>query len=159
MNFFDDLSFPKKIIIFVESEFMINVENLTKKEFETFTNLMNKLRSTPKVTSDNPLIDEILVEFSFSKVEEVINALDWKWSPEAEVPTIQRLKTSAKSLLEDACDLRLNEYRNSHYDVGISASSGGFKATAYCDESLTKIEALKLEFIVAEWTASVNNPF
>jgi hypothetical protein len=73
--------------------------------------------------------------------------------------TIQRLKTSAKSLLEDACDLRLNEYRNSHYDVGISASSGGFKATAYCDENLTKIEALKLEFIVAEWTASVNNPF
>ena len=49
------------------------------------------------------LIDEILDQFDFEKVKEVMDALDWKWAmgPEPHVPDIPELRKKARKLLWD----------------------------------------------------------
>tara|TARA_R110000868_G_scaffold153267_3_gene378628 strand:+ start:1698 stop:2015 length:318 start_codon:yes stop_codon:yes gene_type:complete len=55
----------------------------------------------------NDEIDYILETFNFDRVHVAMTALDWKWSKQniqpSAVPTIARLKLTAKMLLETAC--------------------------------------------------------
>jgi hypothetical protein len=61
------------------------------------------------------------------------------------------LKTEAIRLLKDAAKLRLGNLSDEHWELGITCSTGGLQATAYCDEDKNKITSLELKFIVEEW--------
>ena len=62
----------------------MNIKNLTNQEVEQLQMVLNKLnpQSTEHVW-DNPvdkMIDEIMDEFDFNRIEAVMEFLDWKWS-------------------------------------------------------------------------------
>ena len=135
----------------------MNIENLNKEELEQLQQLLNKMnptQPTPKVYFDptNKMIDDIMEEFDFDKVQRVMNCLGWTWvSTGMMLPSISELKKVARTLLLTAAKLRLDEYKDEHWEQGIINGTGGFVATAFCNETKTEIESLKLEFVVEEW--------
>jgi hypothetical protein len=133
---------------------MLNIENLTLEEVKTLQTLLNKISGTPvkqKLTVED-MIDEIMEEFDFARVRKAMVALDWKWGgSDYRIPNIDELREAAEERLRDAVELRLGGYRDEHHEVGIISATGGFKATAFCNETKTKITGLKLEFIVTDW--------
>ena len=132
----------------------MNIENLTPEEVKTLQTLLNKLGGTPvkqKLTVED-MIDEIMEEFNFSKVESVMYHLNWKWASEYKrTPNIDELRERAQELLESAAKSRLGDFIEQHHELGIINATGGFKATAWCNEAKTEITGLRLEFIVADW--------
>jgi hypothetical protein len=135
---------------------MLNIENLTPEEVKTLQTLLNKISDTPvkqKLTVED-MIKEIMEEFDFARVRKAMVALDWKWgtlNDSVGIPNIDELKEEAEQRLIDAVELRLGGYRDEHHEVGIISATGGFKATAWCNETKTKITGLDLEFIVTNW--------
>ena len=132
----------------------MNIENLTPEEVKTLQTLLNKLGGTPvkqKLTVED-MIGEIMEEFNFGKVESVMFHLNWRWASEYNrTPNIDELRERAQELLESAAKSRLGDYIGEHHEVGIISATGGFKATAWCNEARTEITGLRLEFIVADW--------
>ena len=97
------------------------------------------------------MLMEILEEFDFDKVERVMTALDWKWaSAEADVPSIFKLKDTARYLLIHVYNMRQGEYKDTHHEVPVTCGTGGFRATALSNEDGV-VDFLKLEFIITEW--------
>jgi hypothetical protein len=92
--------------------------------------------------------------FDFIKVQTAMEALDWQWAGKG-VPSIKQLKETAVYLLKGAAELRLGDYLESHWEQGIINSTGGFQATAFCDEAKTKVVALDLKFVLADWDSEV----
>lgn len=135
----------------------MNIKNLNKEELEQLQTLLNKMnpsQPTEKVYLDpiNKMIDDIMTEFDFDKVHQVMNCLDWKWASSGHTaPPISELKKVARTLLLSAAKLRLDEYKDEYWEQGIISGTGGFTATAFCDETKTEITILKLEFVVEEW--------
>jgi hypothetical protein len=133
---------------------MLNIENLTSEEVKTLQTLLNKISGTPvkqKLTVED-MIDEIMEEFNFGKVESVMYHLNWRWAGEYNrTPNIDELRERAQELLESAAKSRLGDYIDEHHELGIISATGGFNATAWCNEAKTEITGLKLEFIVADW--------
>ena len=135
----------------------MNIENLNKEELEQLQQLLNKMnptQPTPKIYFDstNRLVDDIMEEFDFDKVQRVMNCLGWTWvNTGMMLPSISELKKVARTLLLTAAKLRLDEYKDEHWEQGIINGTGGFVATAFCNETKTEIESLKLEFVVEEW--------
>jgi hypothetical protein len=98
------------------------------------------------------MIDEIMDEFNFARVHKAMVALDWKWaSSKSYIPSMDDLRETAESLLRGAAESRLGDYKGEHWELGIVNGTGGFQATAYCDEDKTKIIALDLSFVVTSW--------
>lgn len=132
----------------------MNIENLTPEEVKTLRILLNKISGTPvkqKLTVED-MIDEIIYEFNFDKVESIMFHLNWKWGgSDCRTPHIDELRETAERLLGGAAESRLGAYIDEHHKVGITNSTGGFKATAWCNEAKTEITGLKLEFIVTNW--------
>lgn len=132
----------------------MNIENLTSEEVKTLQTLLNKISGTPvkqKLTVED-MIDEIMEEFDFGRVESVMLYLNWKWGMSTyRTPQIDELKETAEQLLRNVAELRLGTYIDEHYKVVIFSAAGGFKATAWCNEAKTEITGLKLEFIVDSW--------
>jgi hypothetical protein len=132
----------------------INIENLTPEEVKTLQTLLNKISDTPvkqKLTVED-MIDEIIEEFDFGKVESVMYHLNWRWAGEYNrTPNIDELRERAQELLESAAQSRLGNFIDTHHEVGIINATGGFKATAWCNEAKTEITGLRLEFIVDSW--------
>jgi hypothetical protein len=132
----------------------MNIENLTSEEVETLQTLLNKISDTSvkqKLTVED-MIDEIMEEFDFARVRKAMVALDWKWGgSDYRIPNIDELREAAERLLRGAAESRLGGYRDEHHEVGIISATGGFKATAWCNEAKTEIAGLKLEFIVTDW--------
>lgn len=81
--------------------------------------------------------EEILNEFDFNKVKQVMDYLEWTWYDTDGVPNIKEMKNSCWRLFEHV----LSRYLNSKSKCIIS--SGGFKITLFK-------EYILLEFIVAE---------
>ena len=141
----------------------MNTENLNPKELETLRILLNKMAGEPKtqVYFDpiNQMIDDIMDEFDFTQVCNVMDYLNWKWAGDngLERVTVDMLKKTAKRLLRDAAESRLRKFKNEHWEQGIIHSTGGFQAMAFCDEDKTRIVALDLKFILTEWDAEVEN--
>ena len=131
----------------------MNVHNLGWEEMESLYDLLGKVLNKNKVEK-NPLdkmINEILDEFNFAQVLKTMEALDWKWATAKSgygIPDMDELRATAERLLRDAADARLNDYKGTHWELGIINGTGGFQATAWCDEDKTKITALDLSFIV-----------
>ena len=68
------------------------------------------------------LIDYIMDNFNFGDVYKTMNALDWKWGVSANIPTMAELRQTARRLLEDVSQEKVEwEF----------ISSGGFTAWKY----------------------------
>ena len=141
----------------------MNIENLNSIELETLRTLLNKMAGvpTPKVYLDpvNKMIDDIMDEFDFNRVETVMEFMDWKWAGDngLEYVTVDMLKKTAKRLLRDAAESRLGRFKNEHWEQGIICGTGGFQAMAFCDEDKTKITGLDLKFVLEEWDARIED--
>ena len=106
---------------------------------------------TKKLTIEQfeSLMDEVIDEFNFEKVERIMRDLDWKWSKgaiehgEYYQPTVVELKRTARRLLRVA-------FREEE-----TIESGGFQARYVPplaeDESEENVPYLRLGFLV-EWS-------
>lgn len=94
------------------------------------------------ILSKEKHIECILENFDFVKVYNVMYNLGWTWYDSDNTPTINRLKESAKKLLEDV-------YNYDTDDV-YYLSSGGFKATK-------KDNFLELEFVIEDTESDILN--
>lgn len=139
----------------------MNTENLNTQELETLRTLLNKMAGEPKTAKINQtevMINNIINEFDFLKVQAAMEALNWRWvSTNNQVPTTLKLRETAIELLRDAAKCRLGGFIDEHYEVPIVCGTGGFEATAYCNEDKTEITFLKLKFVVAEWEADLDD--
>jgi hypothetical protein len=136
----------------------MNTENLNTQELETLRTLLNKMAGEPKIVKvdkTQAMINDIIEEFDFDKVQSAMEHLCWKWR--GEDVTIDMLKETAIELLKDASESRLNYFKDSHWGLGITCGTGGLQATAHCDEDKTKITGLDLKFILAEWDANLED--
>jgi hypothetical protein len=131
----------------------MNLQNLDRNELLALQQLINKALDQPKEKDVDDMIKEIIDEFDFGRVETVMDALDWEWR--GETPTIDDLYEEAKRLLRGAAESRLGDFKDTHHDVAIINSCGGFEAKAWCDESKTKITGLDLAFVVESWDSSI----
>ena len=136
----------------------MNIENLSEEEIKLLHALLGKAmeQPKPKVYFDpiNQMIDDIMDNFEFDKVQTAMEALDWQWAGKG-IPSIEQLRETAVYLLKSAAELRLDAYLDSYWEEGIINSTGGFQATAYCDENKTKIVRLDLRFILEEWDSEI----
>jgi hypothetical protein len=136
----------------------MNIENLTQEEIKNLHTLLGKMIDEPKqkVYFDpiNKMVDEILDEFNFERVQTVMFKLNWQWAMTAQgIPTIEELKETAERLLRQAAEYRLGDYKDSYWELGIINATGGFQATAFCDETKTRITGLDLKFVLTEYDA------
>jgi hypothetical protein len=131
----------------------MKIENLTQDEVVQLQTLLNKLNPV-EVKPVDPLttmVDDILNEFDFEKVHDPMVAIDRKWaSPQMAVPSIRELKDTARYLLINVYNMRQGEYKDTHHEVPVTCGTGGFRATALCNEDQV-VDFLKLEFIITEW--------
>ena len=136
----------------------MKTENLNTQELETLRILLNKMAGvpTPKVYFEpiNKMINDIMEEFDFDKVQNVMDYLDWKWA--GKYVTVDMLKETAERLLRDAAKARLGDYKDTHWEQGIICGTGGFQAMAFCNEDKTKIDGFDLKFVLTEWHAEVD---
>jgi hypothetical protein len=75
------------------------------------------------------MMDVVIDEFDFDKVHRVMTFLEWKWINEhqiLEVPSVPRLKQTARRLLREAYRC----WNKFGYSSGVTGS-GGFRATFY----------------------------
>jgi hypothetical protein len=139
----------------------MNTQNLTPEEIKLLHALLGKMIDEPKskIYFDpvNQMIDNILDNFDFIKVQTVMEALNWRWVIAGNgIPSIAELKTQAKKLLNNSAELRLGDYKDEYWEQGIISATGGFQATAYCDENKTKITMLELKFVLTEWDSEID---
>ena len=92
------------------------------------------------------LIDEILDQFDFQKVKEVMDALNWTWGigTESHVPDIPELRKKAREMLWDVI-------RSKHRMI----SGGGLvvekEEPIYRGGRMFKDDTLELRFEVTSW--------
>jgi hypothetical protein len=136
----------------------MNPQNLTHEEVKMLHALLGKMleQSEPEVDPIDKMIDDIINEFDFDKVQIAMEYLRWEWA-DANVPNVIRLKSTARRLLKDAARYRLGVYEHEHWEQGIQSSTGGFEATAYCDKDKSKIIALDLKFILTGWNSELED--
>lgn len=137
----------------------MNIENLNPEELKQLQTLLNKMNPQPLEDMwDNSLdkmIDDIMEEFNFKRVQSVMDYLDWRWV--GEYVTADMLRETAEKLLRGAAKLRLGDYKDEHWERGIINATGGFQAKAWCNEDKTKITALDLKFVLTEWDTSIED--
>lgn len=138
----------------------MEINNLTTTELKQLQFLLNKMnpnQPTEKVYMDpvNKMIDDIMDEFNFARVQNVMDYLGWKWA--GEYVTVEMLKQTARRLLREAADSRLGDYKDTHWEQGVICATGGFQAMAWCNEDKTKVDALDLKFVLADWDAQIED--
>ncbi len=131
----------------------MNLQNLDRDELLALQQLINKALEQPKEDDLEYMIEDILNEFDFDKVERAMEALNWKWR--GETPTLYDLREEALRLLRGAAKSRLGDFKDTHYDVAIINACGGFEAKAYCNENKTEITGLDLAFVITSWDSSI----
>jgi hypothetical protein len=136
---------------------MFNLNSEELKQLQMLLNKMNPVQSTEKVCLDpvSKMIDDIMDEFNFAKVQNAMDCLNWEWR--GEYVTMEMLRDEAERLLHGAAEMRLGQYKNEPYNQPIIYSTGGLQASAFCDEDKTKIIALDLKFILEEWDAEIRD--
>ena len=135
----------------------MNIQNLTQEEIKNLHTLLGKMLEEPKknsIDSIDRMVDEILEEFNFERVQIAMFKFNWNWSTSTQgIPTIEELKETAERLLRQAAECRLGQYRDSYWGLGIINATGGFQAMAFCDETKTRITGLDLKFVLTEYDA------
>ena len=89
------------------------------------------------MSTRDEMINEITRLFNWDRVKKVMDALDWRWGHEKEIPTTGQIIVTATELLRECYDKGV---KYGYYCI----SSGGFTATY--QESY-----LMLEYIVEVW--------
>lgn len=95
------------------------------------------------------MIDEVIDNFDFVKCREVMYHLKWVWAGVG-IPSISRLKTSARERLETAIKGALNRKDILPLHSTYYSSSGGLKATASRNR-YGHLSKIGLEFVLTEW--------
>lgn len=140
----------------------MNIQNLNQeelKQLQALLNKMNPMHPTDVTHMFDPvekMIDDILENFNFDKVNKAMHFLNWGWGGVG-VPNINQLKTQARDLLKGAADSRLNLFKHKHWELGVSNATGGFRATAFCNEDKTEIIYLELQFVLTDWDAEIED--
>jgi hypothetical protein len=136
---------------------MFNLNSEELKQLQMLLNKMNPVQSTEKVCLDpvSKMIDDIMDEFNFAKVQNAMDCLNWEWR--GEYVTMEMLRDEAERLLHGVAEMRLGQYKNEPYNQPIIYSTGGLQASAFCDEDKTKIIALDLKFVLEEWDAEIGD--
>ena len=121
-------------------------------EIETYNfDILNYSWSIEPVESDyeDPTADinEILDQFDFEKVNQVMNSIYWRWVMPGgyRTPSIPELRKHARNLLEETVS-GLIRSKESDYCI----ESGGFRAEADKYEDDPKIH-IQLSFVVTSW--------
>jgi len=107
-----------------------------------------KSKRLNKEETKEKMIQYILDHFDFEKCETAMTLLGWEWW-DVGIPSIERLKESAKERLEDVIDGCLNSLPK-HDRSPYFSSSGGLKATAG-KNIYGHLEFLELEFVLTDW--------
>ena len=102
------------------------------------------------------MLEDIIDNFDFDRVHNVMDYLRWQWATCGGVPTIEELKEQAIRLLRDASELRLGDYKDTHHKLPIVYATGGFEANAWCDKDKTQIIGLELKFILTSWDSEID---
>ena len=95
------------------------------------------------------LIDEVIENFDFHRCHRVMKHLKWTWTFDRDVPTIDRLRESARKRIEGAIEGIKKRKKHSHLESYFS-SSGGLKATVWKNR-YGQITNIQLDFILTEW--------
>ena len=140
----------------------MNTQNLTPEEVKVLHALLGKMidEPKPKIYFDpiNGMIDNILENFKFERVQIAMEATGWRYADsEGKDVTIDKLKETAIYCLKGAAKARLDDYIDEHWEQGIILATGGFQAMAFCDQDKTKITALDLKFIMADWDCELED--
>lgn len=102
------------------------------------------LGSVKNMKTKQEHIDDVMDQFNFGKVVEVMLALDWRWvDANFGVPEEGELRKTARYLLSQVYDYTLNEGDGDDY---FTIATGGFEASYY-----PKLDKLELKFVVASW--------
>lgn len=134
----------------------MNIQNLNSEELKQLQSLLNKMNpSTKRFDPVEKMIDGIMENFEWKRVQEVMDYLDWRWR--GEDVTVAMLKKEAERLLRGAAESRLGQFKNEHWEQGIINGCGGFQAMAFCNEDKTEIIGLDLKFILTEWDESIED--
>ena len=134
----------------------MNIQNLTPQELEQLQTLLNKMNPTTQLDVDpvEEMIDDIMENFEWKRVHEVMDYLNWQWR--GEFVTVAMLKDTANRLLRGAINSRFGEYIDESDEIGIANSTGGLEAKAWCDEDKTHIVRLELKFVLTDWDESID---
>ena len=134
----------------------MDIQNLNPQELEQLQTLLNKMNPQPQLDVDpvEQMIDGIMENFEWKRVQEVMDYLDWQWR--GECVTVKMLKETAERLLRGAMSSRLGEFIDESDEIGIANSTGGLEAKAWCDEDKTHIVRLELKFVLGSWDESID---
>ena len=133
----------------------MNIQNLNPQELEQLQTLLNKMNPQPQLDVDpvEQMIDGIMENFEWKRVQEVMDYLDWQWR--GEYVTVAMLKETAERLLRGSINSRFGEFIDESDEIGIANSTGGLEAKAWCDEDKTHIVRLELKFVLYSWDESI----
>ena len=96
-----------------------------------------------KMTTAQRLVDEIMDDFDYEKVQKVMEYLNWKWYPiDGQIPSVTDLKKKSRELLYDVIEHSL-KYRST-----CLISAGGFNVEAVWDDEEFKLDEVNLKFIL-----------
>jgi hypothetical protein len=87
--------------------------------------------------TEQEIIEDILDEFDFSKVQRVMEALDWTWHDSDGVPTLGQLRKKARYLMN---------YCIGHHTF--TTATGGLHVHK---ETYSEKPYYQLQFVVTEW--------
>lgn len=102
---------------------------------------------------EQELIDEIIECFDFNEVHKTMKLMKWKWVSQNgyEIPSLERIKNSAKTRIHDAIDSAKKSNRK-NMNIEFFSSSGGLKASVW-KNTYGQITNIQLQFILTEWQA------
>jgi hypothetical protein len=134
----------------------MNIQNLNQQELEQLQTLLNKMNPPTQLDIEpvEEMINGIMENFEWKRVQEVMDYLDWQWR--GEYVTIVMLKETAEQLLRGAINSRFGEFIDESDEIGIANSTGGLEAKAWCDEDKTHIVRLELKFVLGSWDESID---
>lgn len=106
--------------------------------------------------TESEMIESIMVNFDFGKVHRAMVALNWKWliDSELEIPSISQIKSNArKQLINVIKYAKSNSDKIEHPSIPVMYGTGGLKAVAFLSKDKSRVDDLRLYFIVSEWDA------
>ncbi len=95
-------------------------------------------------------IQEIMDEFDFDRVHEVMKHLDWKWymgDYSTYVPTVRQIKERVFKQLNEVKEEAKSRKCNT------IIATGGFESEAFYNKDTGKVDYFTLKFVVEEWEA------
>jgi hypothetical protein len=96
---------------------------------------------------EQKLIDDIIENFDFSRVEKTMELLDWKYAGYDETPKVGKLVLNTLERIREA--IKGAKIHKSDF----FSYSGGLKASATYDVDKQEVDSLNLSFIVTDWDA------